>query len=893
MKKEDRLWNLVAKKLAGEASEKELAELNELLQQYPDKGYNIDMLTGLWNQKQPTEMAESDRAFAALLQRMAEEDNQQETEPAAPPYRWPRHRTSDRPFISRLTGNGHMGSYFKIAWRNLHRSKVFSIINITGLAVGMAGAILILLWIFNELSFDQFHPNKDRLYHVLNNSRVNGKIVTWGSTPMVMANVLKTYSEVEAITRANWVGAFTLKTGEKKLQSGGFLVDPDFLTMFHFPLLQGDRHTALNEPHSIVITEKLSKKLFGHTQALGQVIRIDSNSLFTVTGIMKNLPTNTQFRFEYLVPWSYMKEVGWEHDNWAVAADVGTYVLLKPGVSEEMANAHFRDIIKTHDKTLTNEVFLHPVRKWHLYSGFNNGVNTGGDITAVRFMAVIAAFILLIACINYMNLTTARSVKRAREVGVRKVAGAGKTALVGQFLGESVMIAGIAGLFSLAIASLALPGFNQLVEQQLVIPYTNVNFWLGGIGFVLLTGILAGSYPAFYLSSFQPVAVLKGSFKTVRALVTPRKVLVVVQFTFAIVLIICTIVVFRQFTHGKKRDTGFNMDQLVFVYNTGNMAKNYSLIRDELMQSGMVTSMARTGSPITEIWTREDNYHWAGKDPNERTFFIKFFTDGQFTKTMGLNIIAGRDIDVEKYPTDSTAVLLNESAVKRMGFTNPIGQTIINSEDTWHVVGVVNNFVPGLPWEPVYPMVIEGPKVNGWFGALTFRLNNEYQQTQAIAQIGAVLKKYNPDYPFDYYFVHDMYAQKFREVVHTGIMAAVFAGLTIFISCLGLFALAAYMAENRIKEIGIRKVLGASITAITTLLSGDFLKLVLLAFVIASPVAWWLMTVWLQDFAYRVNISWWIFVVTGSISMLIAMLTVSYQAVRAALESPARSLRSE
>jgi putative ABC transport system permease protein len=899
MKEKDRIWSLIAKKLAGEASDDELAELEQLLKNHPDATYPMELLTDLWQQQQKVDTSEIDKAFARHLQRMAEQEEDQpataehSTQQPGTYFTWANRANKKGQLFSFLTANGMLGNYCKIAWRNLSRSRVFSIINITGLAIGMAGALLILLWIQNELSFDQFHKKKTRIYKIYNSVVFNGKIETWGSTPMVMAPVLKQYPEVENITRVNWVAAFILKTNDKQLQPQGYLTDPGFLTMFDFPLVKGNTATALDQPHSIVITEQLSQKLFGHTDALGKVIRIDSNALFTVTGIMKNLPNNTQFRFEYLVPWSYMKEVGWENNNWAINNNVVTYVLLKPGVTEQLANAHFRDIIKTHDKTLSNRVFLHPMRKWHLWSEFENGQLTGGNIEGVRLMSILAAFILLIACINYMNLSTARSIKRAREVGIRKVAGAGKSTLIGQFLGESILIAFIAGLFSLVIATNALPWFNQLTFKKLFIPFSDLYFWLAGIAFILFTGILAGSYPAFYLSSFHPVAVLKGSFKAVHAFITPRKVLVVVQFTFAIVLIICTIVVHRQIDFGRKRDAGFKMDQLVFVYNLGDLSKNYRLIREELVRSGAVTSMVRTGSPVTEIWTSEDDFKWQGKDPDNKSFFIKFYTEKDFVETLGLKIIAGRDINAEVYPTDSTAVLLNESALKLMGFKDPIGQTITNSEGPWHVVGIVNDFVPGLPWSPVYPMAIQGPGVKNWFGTLTFRLNSQYDQSKSIAAIQSILKKYNPDYPFDYYFVHEMYAGKFQDVINTGKLAATSAGLTIFISCLGLFALAAYMAENRIKEIGIRKVLGASITAISTLLSKDFLILVLIAFVIASPIAWWMMHSWLEDYSYRVNISWWIFVVTGTVSMSIALLTVSYQAIKAALANPARSLRSE
>ena len=896
MKEKDRIWTLIAKQLANEISDEERNELEQLLKKYPDTSYPMELLYNLWQQSKKSDQFEIDLAFARHLQHMAEKEDEPE---ATPPttghtvFTWTsRPKTKDR-LLSFLTTNGMLSNYCKIAWRNLHRSKVFSIINITGLAIGMAGAMLIFLWMQNELSFDLFHTKKDRLYQLYSRGQFDGHLACWGNTPMVMAPVLKAnYPEVEEVTRMNWVAAFILKANDKQLQTAGFLTDPGFLRMFDFPMLKGNPHTALNDAHSIVNTEKLAKKFFGDKEAYGQTIRIDSNALFTVTGVLKDLPNNTRFEFEYLVPWSYMKEVGWYNPSWAITSIVETFVLLKPGVSEQRANALFKNMVRSHSD-VNNDIFVHPLRKWRLWSRFENGVNTGGQISMVRLMGIIGAFILLIACINYMNLSTARSVKRAREVGIRKVAGAGKASLVGQFIGESVLISLVAGLVAILLVQQSIGWFNAITFKTLYVPYGNPWFWMGIVAFILLTGILAGSYPAFYLSAFKPVQVLKGSFKAVHSFITPRKILVVVQFTFAIVLIICTMVIYRQIAHAKNRDTGFDMNSRVFVFNKGNIGKNYVAIKEALLRSGAVTSMARSSSPITEIWSSEEGYEWEGQDKNIRSAFIKFYADKDLVQTMGLRLVAGRDIDAEKYPGDSNAILLNEAAVKLMKWTHPIGKTITNSENRWHVVGVVKNFVPGIPFDAVYPTAIQGPGVKSWFGTVTFKLNDRRRTADNLAAITNIIKQYNPDYPIQIHFVDAMYDMKFGFEKRTGELAAVFAGLTIFISCLGLFALAAYMAEQRIKEIGIRKVLGASIAAITALLSKDFLRLVLIAFVIASPIAWWMMHSWLQNYSYRVQISWWIFALTGTVSISIALLTVSYQAIKAALMNPARSLRSE
>ncbi|MBE7176457.1 MAG: ABC transporter permease [Mucilaginibacter polytrichastri] len=781
-------------------------------------------------------------------------------------------------------------NYLKIAWRNLIKNKGFSVINISGLAIGMASAVLILLWIQNELSFDQFHEKKDRIYVMYNRSVFDGKLWCWPTTPKIMGPTIKmSYPQAEDIARINR-GTFLFTVGDKRLNVAGNFTDPAFLTMFSFPLLKGNQHTALNKPHSMVITEKLSKKLFGSDNPIGKTVKIDSSAYFTVTGLMKDLPNNTAFSFEYLMPWSYLEEIGQYDKNWGNNS-VQSYVLLKPGVSEAAANKAFLNITRSHSEVKDIDQFIHPIGKWRLYSNFENGKISGGRIETVRLFGIIAAFILLIACINFMNLSTARSEKRAREVGIRKVAGAPKSLLVGQFLGESILIAFFAGILALVVVQLSLKGFNHLTEKELYIPYLSPVFWLSALGFVLFTGVIAGSYPAFYLSSYKPVSVLKGTFKAANALVTPRKILVVLQFTFAIVLIICTIIVHRQIDYAQNRDSGYDRSNLAYVFMSGEMEKHYTPIRNELLNSGAVTGVTKTNSPVTQQWSDSWDYSWAGKNPNEKLDFVIFNTDGDFVKTVGAKLIAGRDIDLKTYPGDSTAMLINEASVKIMGFKNPVGQIVEGQGEKWTVVGVVKDFILSSPYEPVRPMVLQGPK--SWFNVINFKLNPQNTTAENLRRVSAVFKKYNPEYPFEANFADEGYALKFRDEQRVGTLAGLFAGLTIAISCLGLFALATYMAENRIKEIGVRKVLGASVSGITALLSKDFLKLVAIAFIIASPIAWWGMHSWLQSYTYRVDIGWLVFALTGLISALIAVLTVSYQAIKAALANPVRSLRSE
>ena len=784
-------------------------------------------------------------------------------------------------------------NYFKVAFRNLFRNKGFSIINISGLAVGMASAMLILLWIQNEMSYDQFHEKKDRIYEAWNRASFSGKLNCWNTTPKILSRTLeKDFPEVEQCVRVDWGSNFLFSIGEKRLTVQGRIVDSNFLQVFTFPLLKGNPATLLNDMHSIVLTEKLAEKLFGNEDAMGKVIKIDNKDNFTVTGILKDIPTNTRFDFEYLVPWSYMRYKGNDDANWGNNS-TRTYVLLKPNASLASVNVKLKTFKPKYDKDDPKwEMFIYPLSRWRLYSSFTNGVEDGGGlIQYVRLFGIIAAFILLIACINFMNLSTARSEKRAKEVGIRKVVGAQKGWLIGQFIGESVLLAFIAGIIAFGIVELVLTPFNNLIGEKVSIPYNNIYEWLAFLGFIIFTGVLAGSYPAFFLSSFQPVKVLKGTFQKVNALITPRKVLVVLQFTFAIILIICTIIVKQQIDYARERETGYNKNNLIYHFMTGDIEKNYLLIKNELLSSGVAASVTKTSAPITESWSDGWGQEWEGKDRNDKTDFYRYNEDENLGVTAGLTFIQGRDFDLKQFSTDSTGVILNESALAVMKFKNPLGKIIKDNGQDWHVVGVIKDFILTSPYEPTRPMLIYGAKA--WFNTILIKFNDKNSTAANLKKAEGIFKKYNPEYPFEYKFVDEEYARKFENEKKIGTMAAVFAALTIFISCLGLFGLATYMAENRIKEIGVRKVLGASVARITTLLSKDFLKLVLVSFVIAAPVAWWAMNAWLKDYSYRVDIQWWVFVMAGLLSVLIALFTISYQAIRAAVANPAKSLRTE
>ena len=785
-------------------------------------------------------------------------------------------------------------NFFKFAIRNLSRNKGFSLINISGLAVGMACALLIGLWVHNELRIDRTYPKTDRIYLLYNRDKIDGTIWVWDQTPKSIAPVLKKdYPGVEDAVRFMNIH-FLTGAGETNINSNGAFVDTGFLNMFSFPLTQGERAHALTNMYDIVITQRMAKRLFGNENPMGRSIRVDNKADFTVTGVLKDLTSTTSFDFDYLLSWQYMAHIGWnDEQNWGNNS-IATYVLLKPGVTQGAFDKEVGDITRSHSKE-TAQVFTQPMSRIHLYSKHQDGQLVGDKIVTVRLFIAVVAFILLIACINFMNLSTARSERRAREVGIRKVVGAVRGSLIGQFIGESIMVASLAFIFALLLGQISLPAFNQLTGVRLVIDYANPAFWLVSAGFVIFTGLLAGSYPAFYLSSFRPASVLKGSFIKMDALLTPRRVLVVLQFSFAIALIICTMIVQRQIHYGMTRDSGYNRDHLVVVTANGQAWAHFDAIKAELLRSGAAVAVTHSPGPVTQHWSDASGYHWPGSNAADKDIdFLYYATSGDFVKTMGITLVEGRDIDIDRNKSDSTAALLNESAVKTMHLKNPIGVEFAQGNyQSFHVVGVVKDFILESPFtKEVAPMMIFGPK-GVWFNVIHMRMNPGHSTAANLVLAEKTFTKYNSGYPFEYSFEDENYARKFDDEQRTDKLSALFAILTVFISCLGLFALASYTAENRFREIGIRKVLGASVTGITTLLTKDFIALVAIAFLIAAPVAWMVMSKWLLNYGYRIHIGWDIFALSGLLAIVIAIGTVGYQSVKAALANPIKSLRTD
>ncbi|HWV74598.1 MAG TPA: ABC transporter permease [Pseudosphingobacterium sp.] len=791
-------------------------------------------------------------------------------------------------------------NYLKTLLRDFLKSKAYSMINITGLSMGMAAVILITLWVQNELSMERFHEKAERIYVMYNRDiSPEGYRWAWGNTPKILAPTLKTdYPEVEDAVRFTNTN-FLLTVGEKKLNVRGAFTDSSFFNVFTFPLMHGDAKNALANEHSIVLTEKFAKTLFGNDEAMGKMIRVDSSHNATVTGVLKDLPNNTLLQFDYLLPWTYLDQLG-ENDTYWGNNSTTTYALLKPGASQQVFDGKVRTITIDHTKgsedASTTEVFTQPLSRYYLYGKSENAKLVAGNMVTVRLFTILAIFILLIACINFMNMSTARSERRAKEVGIRKVAGVRKEMLILQFLLESTLLSTLSFLVAILIVQLSLGAFNQLVGKALFVPYGDPLFWLCALGFILLTGITAGSYPAFYLSSFSPVSVLKGAFKKTNALVTPRKILVTIQFTIAIILIIATIIIYHQVQYGLERDTGYKKDNLVFIFAEGDVRKHYASIKDELLNTQVATSVTLSANPITQQWSDSWGYYWNGSTKtDEKIDFLRLGSDANFAKTFDIKISEGRDIDVYKYPTDSMAILLNEAAVKAMRLKNAVGTEIRQrgGDLVFHVVGVVKNFIIESPFQQnMSPLMVFGPK--GYSQMIVhIKLNPANTTADNLAGMEKILKTYNPQYPFRYTFVDEDYAQKFQNAERAGKLSGLFAFLTILISCLGLFGLAAYMAESRTKEIGVRKVLGASVWNVTQLLSIDFLKLVILSFVIASPIAWYAMNAWLESYSYRIGIEWWVFALTGIIAVAIALLTVSSQAIKAAVANPIKSLREE
>ncbi|MVT06711.1 ABC transporter permease [Chitinophaga tropicalis] len=787
-------------------------------------------------------------------------------------------------------------NYFKLAWRNLIHNKLYSLLNILGLATGMAVALIIGLWIWYQYSYDRFLPDSQQIYKAgLKGTGSNGEIYAYLVSPMPLAEALR--KDVPGIKHAvmtDWIKPHGLVAGERKIYLPGIIAENDFLKIFQYPLLKGRKEQVLNDPYSIVLTESTARSLFGNEDPLNKIVRIDNQNDLKVTGVLKDIPDNSTLKFNYVIPYEYLIQNSNTKDYLNMWGQItsNVYVSLQPGVSYAQVEPVLKKIIARYNpeeyKRSHSEIIMQEMKDWHLYTEFKNGVATGGLIGYVRVFSITGILVLLIACINFMNLSTARSEKRAKEVGVRKVVGSRRYELILQFLTESLVITFAAFILSLLLVQIALPSFNILTQTTIRIPYTNVFFWMIMISYLLLTGLLAGGRPAFYLSSFRPVRVLRADHRAVRS----RKMLVLIQFTCSITLIISTIIIYQQIKYAQERPVGYDQQRLVMTDASSDLKKNYTALKNDLMQSGMVTAVTISSETVTALRNFSGIESWPGKIPEEEVgAAVVFVADNSYFRTMGIELAAGRDF-TGNASADSLNVILNEAAIKQMHLKDPIGQVIAyNGCHNLKIIGIAKNAIMESPFSSPTPTVFMYRP--GGVRFITYRLSPKVSTTKAIDRIAQIFGQYNTAYPYIYNFVDEAYAKKFELEMLIGKLTGLFSLLAIFISCLGLFGLASYMAEQRTKEIGIRKILGASVMQLWALLSREFVLLVMISCLIASPLAFYFLNNWLEKYVYRISIGPLVFILTAILTVGITVLTVSFQAVKAAMVNPVRSLKTE
>ena len=780
-------------------------------------------------------------------------------------------------------------SYLKIAWRNLVRNRGFSLINILGLTIGMTCSILIFIWVKDELGYNKFHYNYREIYQVIAHRDFNNQVFTDESMVLPLAKALESSApQVKNATVITHDYSAILEYRNSKLKKYGHTVSEHFFNVFSWKFLRGSA-SSLQDPSSMALTQSAARSLFGNADPINKIVRINNDRNATITAVLADPPSNSTLQFDFIVPFNYsdpsvqrsMNE--WTSSSWQV------FVQVVPGTNIGVLNKTIDKIKKSKQEDIYSTYFAFPMNKWRLYSDWKDGKNVGGMIEYVRLFSIIALVILLIACINFMNLSTARSEKRAKEVGIRKTLGSAKKQLVIQFFSESIILALIAFIFSIVAVLLLLPSFNLLVDKKLTLPATQGYFWIVAVIIILFTGIVAGSYPALFLSSFNPVKVLKGTFVGGKKAILPRRILVVGQFAISILLISATIIVYQQIQFIKNRQIGYNPDNLIMIPNSPDIAKNFAVIKQELLKTGIINSVTRTSAPITSIWWRDASPDYKGKPANAETIVTSMTTDVDFTKTMGIKMLEGTDFSGS--PSDSTSMILNKAAVTAMSLTNPVGMKMRKGRKEFTVIGITDNVIMESPFKPVDPMVMYFNPRNS--STVSIRLKEQVAPRKALASLETVFKKYNPAFPFEYQFVDQEFGKKFLSEERISKITNIFAALAIFICCLGVAGLAAFTIQKRIREIGIRKVLGASFQQLLLLISTEFLRLVVIAFIIAVPLTWWIMDNWLQQYDFKVSISIWLFGIVGIVILLLTLFIVGLNTMRAVLSNPVKSLRTE
>ncbi|MEP7143636.1 MAG: ABC transporter permease [Ferruginibacter sp.] len=790
-------------------------------------------------------------------------------------------------------------NYLKIAWRNLSKNKVHSFLNLAGLSVGIACSLLIMLWLQNELSVDAFHANGARLYKVYEREYYGNNIDGNYDTPGLLADELKkTMPEIDdAVMMQDENHQATLQVDGKILKVAGTGAGAGLFNMFSYPLLQGTRKTALGSTVSMAISKKTADQFFGSAQnAMGKTIRFDNRRDFTITAVFEDLPANASRKFDYVINWeAWLQDNDWAK-SWGNSGPL-TYVMLRSGANAALVDKKFTHFLNTFNKDQSAayhiELGLQKFDEVYLHSHFKDGKIIGGRIEYIHLFSVVAIFILLIACINFMNLTTARSVTRAKEVGVRKAVGALRSVLIKQFIGESIMLTAFAVFFAFILMALLLPLFNEVTQKQMKLPFGDIFFWLKLGAITLITGLVSGSYPALFLSSFNPVKVLKGSAaRLTSGAVWFRKGLVVFQFALSMVLIIGTIVISKQVNFIQARNLGYDRDNLVYLPIEGQLANKYPILKASALTVAGIESVSLVSDNPTHLDQQTNGVDWEGRDVNTMASFEHPVISYDFVKTMKLKMLDGRDFSRD-FPTDKDALVINETAAKKIGYAHAVGRTLTINGKKGTIIGVLKDFHFRSLHEQIQPMIMElSVGDRGYYGEILIR-TQPGKTKAALAGIETLCRQLNPGFTFSYSFSDIEYQQLYKNEQVVGKLSNAFAFLAIFISCLGLLGLVMFTAGQRTKEIGIRKVLGATVANIIQLISADFLKLIIIAIVIASPVGWWAMNSWLNGYAYKTSISWWIFAIAGLMAVAIALLTISFQAIKAAVANPVKSLRTE
>lgn len=781
-------------------------------------------------------------------------------------------------------------NYLKTAFRGFRRQKSSFFINVAGLSIGLACSFIIFLWVMDEMAMDQYHADSDRIVQVMEHQNYTEGPSTTLSTPGILARTLKDeVPEFEFTSTYTWNNGYLFTKDDMSFREQGLYVENDFFHILSIDLIYGDRDQLLINPNSVVLSEDMAKKYFGEANPIGEALTLENDQVLTITGVFRNMPKNSSFQFDCLL----------RYDDWLIENDWasewgnnGPRTIAKLNIETDVPalNAKIFDYIKEKDEEDSNvDLFVYPFASRYLYSQFENKVVVGGRIEYVRLFIIVAIFILLIACINFMNLSTAKAAKRSKEVGIRKSIGASQGSLIGQFIGESMIISFFSLFVSILLVELSLPLFNNLTDKSIAVDYSDPILLAIFLGTVFVTGLVSGSYPAFYLSSMEAVKTLKGSLKTSGKEAFARKGLVVFQFSLSIILIVSTLIIYRQIQFTQDQNLGYKKENLIFFSTDDQVDEQWPTVKEQIKNIPGVISVSRSSHSFLNQNSNTSGLDWPGKDPDARVLFENVAMDFGLIETMGIEIIEGRGYS-DDYGTDTTKIIFNETAIAIMGLENPIGTVITLWDDEREIIGVAKDFHFQSFRNEVNPLFFRLEPEHGWRAFVRIESSNI---TNTIAEIEDVYKSFNSIYPFSYEFMDEQYASLYRGEMRIGALAKYFSIIAIFISCLGLFGLSAFTAEQRSKEIGVRKVLGASIRSLVILLSGDFTKLVLISIVIAIPVSWYLMTQWMSDYAYSSGIEWWIFAVAGLGAILIAWLTVSWQSIKAALMNPVKSLKSE